>query len=77
MPASVIETLDTAQIRTTERTRSTSLEARGELSGTDRFQEQDKPEKQYAEAGLDAAGIVDTVLKALRVNSAGIEEVRA
>ena len=43
----------------------------------DRFQEHDKPEKQYAEAGLDAAGIVDTVLKALRVNSAGVEEVRA
>jgi len=43
----------------------------------DRFQEHDKPEKQYAEAGLDAAAIVDTVLKALRVNSAGIEEARA
>jgi len=43
----------------------------------DRFQEHDKPEKQYAEAGLDAAGIVETVLKALRVNSAGVEEARA
>jgi len=43
----------------------------------DRFQEHDKPEKQYAEAGLDAAGIVETVLKALRINSAGVEEVRA
>jgi 1-deoxy-D-xylulose-5-phosphate synthase len=43
----------------------------------DRFQEHDKPEKQYAEAGLDAAGIVETALKALRVNSAGIEGVRA
>jgi 1-deoxy-D-xylulose-5-phosphate synthase len=43
----------------------------------DRFQEHDKPDKQYAEAGLDAAGIVDTVLKALRRNSVGIEEVRA
>jgi len=43
----------------------------------DRFIDQDKPEKQYAEAGLDAAGIVDTVLKALRVNSAGVEEARA
>jgi 1-deoxy-D-xylulose-5-phosphate synthase len=40
----------------------------------DRFQEQDKPEKQYAEAGLDADGIVDTVLKALRHNSAGVVE---
>src|SRR3990170_4237052 len=43
----------------------------------DRFQEHDKPEKQHAEAGLDAAAIVDTVLKALRPNSVGIEEVRA
>jgi 1-deoxy-D-xylulose-5-phosphate synthase len=40
----------------------------------DRFQEQDKPEKQYAEAGLDAEGIVDTVLKALRHNSTGVVE---
>ncbi len=40
----------------------------------DIFQDQDKPEKQYAEAGLDAAGIVDTVLKALRHNSAGVVE---
>jgi 1-deoxy-D-xylulose-5-phosphate synthase len=43
----------------------------------DHFQEHDKPEKQYAEAGLDAAGIVETVLKALRVNSAGVEEALA
>ncbi len=44
----------------------------------DKFQEHDKPEKQYADAGLDAAGIVDAVLKALRVNSVGVvEEVRA
>jgi 1-deoxy-D-xylulose-5-phosphate synthase len=43
----------------------------------DRFQEHDKPEKQYAEAGLDAVGIVETVLKALRVNSAGVEEAQA
>ena len=43
----------------------------------DRFQEHDKPDKQYDEAGLNAPHIVDTVLKALRVNSAGIEEVRA
>jgi 1-deoxy-D-xylulose-5-phosphate synthase len=40
----------------------------------DAFQDQDKPEKQYADAGLDAAAIVDTVLKALRVNSAGLTE---
>jgi 1-deoxy-D-xylulose-5-phosphate synthase len=43
----------------------------------DRFQDHDKPEKQYDEAGLNAPQIVETVLKALRVNSAGVEEVRA
>jgi 1-deoxy-D-xylulose-5-phosphate synthase len=43
----------------------------------DLFQDQDKPETQYADAGLDAAGIVDTVLKALRHNSAGVEEAGA
>jgi 1-deoxy-D-xylulose-5-phosphate synthase len=44
----------------------------------DIFQEQDKPEQQYADAGLDAAGIVDTVLKALRYNESGmIEGARA
>jgi 1-deoxy-D-xylulose-5-phosphate synthase len=40
----------------------------------DTFQDHDKPEKQYAEAGLDADGIVETVLKALRHNSAGVIE---
>jgi 1-deoxy-D-xylulose-5-phosphate synthase len=40
----------------------------------DRFQEQDKPERQYEEAGLDADAIVETVLKALRHNSAGVIE---
>jgi 1-deoxy-D-xylulose-5-phosphate synthase len=40
----------------------------------DRFQDQDKPDKQYAEAGLDAEHIVATVLKALRVNSVGVVE---
>ncbi len=40
----------------------------------DTFQDQDKPEKQYAEAGLDADAIVDTVLKALRHNSSGVIE---
>jgi 1-deoxy-D-xylulose-5-phosphate synthase len=43
----------------------------------DRFQDQDKPEKQYDDARLNAPHIVETVLKALRVNSAGMEEVRA
>ena len=40
----------------------------------DRFQDQDKPELQYAEAGLDADAIVETVLKALRHNDAGMSE---
>ncbi len=40
----------------------------------DLFQDQDKPEQQYANAGLDAAGIVDTVLKALRYNDGGMVE---
>ncbi|MCP1470931.1 1-deoxy-D-xylulose-5-phosphate synthase [Sphingobium sp. OAS761] len=39
----------------------------------DAFQDQDKPEKQYADAGLDAAGIVNTVLTALRHNNVGAE----
>ena len=43
----------------------------------DLFIDQDKPDKQYDEAGLNAPQIVETVLKALRVNSAGVEEVRA
>ncbi|MCL6729392.1 1-deoxy-D-xylulose-5-phosphate synthase [Sphingomonas hankyongi] len=43
----------------------------------DRFQDHDKPERQYDEAGLNAPHIVETVLKALRVNSAGVEEARA
>ncbi len=38
----------------------------------DRFQDHDKPEKQYDEAGLNAPHIVDTVLKALRRNSVGV-----
>ena len=40
----------------------------------DLFQDQDKPEAQYAAAGLDAEAIVDTVLKALRHNSSGVVE---
>jgi len=31
----------------------------------DRFQDQDKPERLYASAGLDAKGIVATALSAL------------
>jgi 1-deoxy-D-xylulose-5-phosphate synthase len=40
----------------------------------DTFQDHDKPELQYAEAGLDADALVDTVLKALRKNSVGVVE---
>ena len=44
----------------------------------DVFQEHDSPMKQYDEAGLNAPQIVDTVLKALRMNSVGVvEEARA
>jgi len=35
----------------------------------DVFQDQEKPDRQYAEAKLDAAAIVETVLSALRHNS--------
>ncbi|MFQ3666419.1 MAG: 1-deoxy-D-xylulose-5-phosphate synthase [Sphingomonadaceae bacterium] len=40
----------------------------------DIFQDHDKPEKQYAEAGLDAAGIVKTVLTALRHNNVEVSQ---
>ena len=40
----------------------------------DLFQEHDAPQKQYDDAGLNAPQIVDAVLKALRHNSAGVEE---
>ena len=43
----------------------------------DAFQDQDDPAKQYDEAGLNAPHIVDTVLNALRHNSAGVKEARA
>jgi 1-deoxy-D-xylulose-5-phosphate synthase len=43
----------------------------------DIFIDQDSPEKQYELAGLNAPQIVDCVLKALRHNSAGVEEARA
>jgi 1-deoxy-D-xylulose-5-phosphate synthase len=43
----------------------------------DLFQDHDDPVKQYDEAGLNAPHIVDTVLGALRHNSAGVEEARA
>ena len=40
----------------------------------DVFQDQDNPQKQYDDAGLNAPQIVEMVLKALRHNSAGVEE---
>ncbi|GAA5056235.1 1-deoxy-D-xylulose-5-phosphate synthase [Erythrobacter westpacificensis] len=43
----------------------------------DVFIDHDSPEKQYDEARLNAPHIVDTVLSALRHNSAGVEEARA
>ncbi len=43
----------------------------------DVFQDHDSPDKQYDAAGLNAPQIVDTVLTALRHNSAGVEEARA
>ena len=43
----------------------------------DIFQDHDDPAKQYDEAALNAPHIVDTVLAALRHNSAGVEEARA
>jgi 1-deoxy-D-xylulose-5-phosphate synthase len=43
----------------------------------DTFIDHDAPEKQYDEAGLNAPQIVETVLKALRHNSADVEEARA
>ncbi|PLK27073.1 1-deoxy-D-xylulose-5-phosphate synthase [Novosphingobium sp. TH158] len=43
----------------------------------DVFQDHDSPDKQYDEAGLNAPHIVETVLKALRWNDAGVGEVRA
>lgn len=43
----------------------------------DMFQEHEKPEKQYDEAGLNAPHIVETVLKALRHNSTGVEDAGA
>ncbi|WP_319637355.1 1-deoxy-D-xylulose-5-phosphate synthase [Pacificispira spongiicola] len=41
----------------------------------DRFLDQDKPERQVADAGLDAAGIVKTALDALGIESAPDETV--
>jgi 1-deoxy-D-xylulose-5-phosphate synthase len=42
------------------------------LTLPDIFQEHDKPEKQYAEAGLNAAGIVRTALAALGMSETGV-----
>ncbi len=42
----------------------------------DTFIDQDAPEKQYDLAGLNAPSIVETVLKALKHNSAGVEAAK-
>jgi len=43
----------------------------------DVFQDHDNPDRQYDDARLNAPQIVDSVLKALRWNDAGVSEVRA
>ena len=43
----------------------------------DTFQDHDAPDAQYDAAGLNAPQIVETVLKALRWNDAGVREIRA
>ena len=43
----------------------------------DVFQDHDAPDAQYDQAGLNAPQIVETVLKALRWNDAGVREIRA
>ncbi|MEP0189480.1 MAG: 1-deoxy-D-xylulose-5-phosphate synthase [Erythrobacter sp.] len=43
----------------------------------DVFQDHDSPDKQYDDAGLTAPHIVETVLKALKHNAAGVEEATA
>jgi 1-deoxy-D-xylulose-5-phosphate synthase len=40
----------------------------------DRFIDQDKPDRMYAQAGLDAAAIVSTALKALGTSIAANAE---
>ena len=41
----------------------------------DTFQDHDKPERQYADAGLDADGITETILQTLRHNDVRVEIV--
>ena len=43
----------------------------------DLFQDQDKPDAMYAQAGLDAVGIARSALNALGVDSAGLGVARA
>jgi len=43
----------------------------------DVYQDHDSPDKQYDEAGLNAPHIVETALKALKHNSASVEEASA
>jgi 1-deoxy-D-xylulose-5-phosphate synthase len=43
----------------------------------DIFQDHDKPDIMYAQAGLDAVGIARSALNALGIDSAGLGAVRA
>jgi 1-deoxy-D-xylulose-5-phosphate synthase len=47
------------------------------LTLPDVFQDHDKPEKQYEDAGLTAAGIVETALTALGKSASAISPKRA
>ena len=47
------------------------------LALPDVFQDHDKPERMYAQAGLDAEGIVHTVIAALGIEGTGVGAVRA
>jgi 1-deoxy-D-xylulose-5-phosphate synthase len=43
----------------------------------DAFQDHDKPEKMYAQAGLDAKAIVATALNALGASSEKVEKIQS
>ena len=49
----------------------------GSFFATDAFTDHAKPEKMYADAGLDSVGIVRTVFAALGVGEQGTQAARA
>ena len=53
------------------------MELVGTLVLPDVFQDQDKPDVMYAQAGLDAEGIARSALGALGIDAASISAVRA